>query len=107
MGSDSETGSFSFTDGIATPDYQESVEDAINVLIVGETQHGKSTLIRQIGHYAGVTDLDIKVGRGNKSCTTTVGQYTFSVALQRYQLLDLKEKPITKLEIRRSLQVDD
>lgn len=39
--------------------------------------------------------FDIKIGGSNKSCTKTVGQYNFSISLQRYQLEDLNEKPIT------------
>jgi hypothetical protein len=56
------------------PPYKEKVETlrgggtaqdlAINVLIVGETQNGKSTLIRQIGVYSGVPDLDVRIGFG-------------------------------------------
>ena len=77
-------------------EYEETLEDPIIVLVVGETQHGKSTLIRQIGRYAGATDLDIKIGRGSKSCTTAVGQHAFSIPLQRYQLVDIDQKPITE-----------
>lgn len=36
----------------------------MNVLIIGETQNGKSTMIRQIGVYAGVPDINIKIGFG-------------------------------------------
>jgi hypothetical protein len=98
MGSDSDNGGPSFMDGVSPRDYQEIPEDPIIVLIVGETQHGKSALIRQIGRYAGATDLDIKIGGGNKSCTRTVGQYTFSIPLQKYQLVDREDKPITGMK---------
>jgi len=58
------------------PAYKEKTEEklrnsgatqdfAINVLIVGETQNGKSTLIRQMGVYSGEPDLDIRIGFGN------------------------------------------
>lgn len=36
----------------------------INVLIIGETQNGKSTMIRQMGVYAGVPELNIRIGFG-------------------------------------------
>ena len=36
----------------------------INVLVIGETQNGKSTMIRQMGIYAGVPDINVKIGFG-------------------------------------------
>ena len=36
----------------------------INVLVIGETQNGKSTMIRQMGVYAGVPDINVKIGFG-------------------------------------------
>lgn len=36
----------------------------INVLIIGETQNGKSTMIRQMGVYAGMPELNIQIGFG-------------------------------------------
>jgi hypothetical protein len=36
----------------------------INVLIIGETQNGKSTMIRQLGLYAGMPEIQINIGRG-------------------------------------------
>lgn len=39
-------------------------EVPLNILVIGETQNGKSTMIKQIGVYAGVPDIDIKIGFG-------------------------------------------
>jgi predicted GTPase len=36
----------------------------INVLIIGETQNGKSTMIKQLGRYAGVPEIDVNIGMG-------------------------------------------
>ncbi|KAK3169506.1 hypothetical protein OEA41_008890 [Lepraria neglecta] len=68
----------------------------INVLVVGETQNGKSTMIRQMGVYAGVPDINVKIRFGNVSCTRNVGQYDISTALRRYYLTDLNGKGIKK-----------
>jgi predicted GTPase len=46
---------------------QPKEEKPINVLIVGETQNGKSTLVKQIGVYAGVPNIDVQVGSGMSS----------------------------------------
>lgn len=56
--------------GTAPPIYEEratGTEVAVNVLIVGETQNGKSTLIRQIGIYTGASELDVRIGLGTSS----------------------------------------
>lgn len=39
-------------------------EPPLNVLILGETANGKSTLIRQLGIYAGDKDPNVKIGYG-------------------------------------------
>lgn len=57
MRSNNDNKSSSFPNRVAAPDDQEKPEDPIIILIVGETQQGKSTLIRQIGRYAGAADL--------------------------------------------------
>lgn len=96
--SSSETSSFPAETGEpAGPTYEEAAqENRIIVLIVGETQHGKSTLIKQIGRYAKSSDLHIRIGNGNGSCTTAVGQYNFSIPLHKYKLLDNLGKPFTE-----------
>jgi predicted GTPase len=44
---------------------KELVEDLPrNILIIGETANGKSTLIRQLGRYAGNYKLNVKIGYG-------------------------------------------
>jgi hypothetical protein len=68
--------------------------EGINVLIVGETQQGKSTLIKQLSKYAGLSDLNIAIGRGNGSCTKSVGFYSISTELQQYQLVNFTGNPL-------------
>ncbi|KAH6889465.1 hypothetical protein B0T10DRAFT_572933 [Thelonectria olida] len=60
----------------------------VNVLILGETANGKSTLIRQLGVCAGNTNPDVKIGYGNVSCTKEVGRYPISAKLRNYYLED-------------------
>ena len=43
-------------------------ESPKNILIVGETANGKSTLIRQMGVYACVPDINVKIGYGIAFC---------------------------------------
>jgi hypothetical protein len=38
----------------------------VNILILGETQNGKSTLIKQLGVYSKKRDNDIGIGNGRK-----------------------------------------
>ena len=61
---------------------------ATQVLIVGETQQGKSTLISRISNYAKASRIDIGIGNGNTSCTKCVGVYAISAAPRAYCLLD-------------------
>jgi hypothetical protein len=75
-------------------DSPDGSNDRITVLVVGETQQGKSTMIRQFSRYAGIPDLDIDIGVGNRSCTSDVGLYSFSTFLQSYRLEDQNRKPI-------------
>lgn len=42
----------------------KNAEPPLNVLILGETANGKSTLIRQLGVYAGDTYPSVKIGDG-------------------------------------------
>jgi hypothetical protein len=72
-----------------------SGNESINVLIVGETQQGKSTLIKQLSKYAGILDLDIGIGNGNESCTTQVGIYNIVAELKQYQLVDHEDQLIS------------
>lgn len=43
------------------------LETPLNVLILGETANGKSTLIRQLAVYAGNRNPEVKVGYGSLS----------------------------------------
>lgn len=72
-------------------------DESINVLIVGETQQGKSTLIKQLSKYAGTPDLDIGIGNGNESCTKRVGVYPVSAELKQFQLVDHEGQVISDL----------
>ncbi|KAF3176085.1 hypothetical protein TWF225_008783 [Orbilia oligospora] len=66
-----------------------SIQDGpINVLIVGETQQGKSTLVKHIHTYAGLPDPDIKIGSGNVSCTRFSQYYELDINLRSYHLED-------------------
>ena len=58
-------------------------KDPIHVLIVGETQEGKSTLIKHINKYAERSDLNIDIGFGNVSCTRILGEYRIPTVLRR------------------------
>ncbi|KAK3329986.1 hypothetical protein B0H66DRAFT_42635 [Apodospora peruviana] len=60
----------------------------INVLILGETANGKSTLVKQLGIYGGNPDPKVKIGFGNESCTKTVGSHPMSTNLRSYRLDD-------------------
>ncbi|OIW28705.1 hypothetical protein CONLIGDRAFT_617637 [Coniochaeta ligniaria NRRL 30616] len=60
----------------------------INILILGETQNGKSTLIKQLGVYGKKRDNNINIGHGNLSCTTEVGIYPLATKLRTYHLVD-------------------
>lgn len=76
-------------------DAPPSETEALNVLIVGETQQGKSTLIKQLAQYAGISNLVIAIGDGNESCTKQVGVYEISADLKQYQLVDQEEQVIS------------
>ncbi|KAK6511372.1 hypothetical protein TWF481_000289 [Arthrobotrys musiformis] len=60
----------------------------INVLIVGETQQGKSSLVRNIHGYADLPDPNIQIGGGNVSCTRISQYYKVDVKLRSYHLQD-------------------
>ncbi|KID81314.1 hypothetical protein MGU_11313 [Metarhizium guizhouense ARSEF 977] len=76
-------------------DTPSSATETINVLIVGETQQGKSTLIKQLAQYAGIPPLDVDIGDGNESCTKKVGVYEVSADLKQYQLVDQEGQAIS------------
>ncbi|KAF3933398.1 hypothetical protein ABW19_dt0207167 [Dactylella cylindrospora] len=70
----------------------------INVLIVGETQQGKSTLVQNINTYAGQSDINIEIGSGNRSCTRTTTKYDLDITLRSFHLEDHDGKmlPVAK-----------
>ncbi|KAF5684303.1 hypothetical protein FCIRC_4006 [Fusarium circinatum] len=82
-------------DAVPTPVDKKSANHKItsaelpsNVLILGETANGKSTLIRQLGVYAGNKSPDVEIGHGNLSCTKEVGKYPLSTQLCSFYLED-------------------
>ena len=70
----------------------------LQVLIVGESQQGKSTLIKQLNRYSDQPDIEIGIGHGNLACTKTVGQYTITAKLTRHQLVNPDGRPIEGLD---------
>lgn len=50
--------------GPATPASTSHADEPINVLILGETANGKSTLIRRLGTYSGNETPDVLIGNG-------------------------------------------
>ena len=56
----------------------------INVLVTGECQQGKSTLIHQLAKYADVPNLPIAIGSGSIRCTTEIGNYDMPITLREY-----------------------
>jgi len=74
---------------------------------VGETQQGKSTLIKYITKYAGRPDHTIKIGDGNTSCTKSVDVYTVTVAPKEYRLIDNQGEPITDIAYEDLGDLDD
>ncbi|KAK3682368.1 hypothetical protein B0T22DRAFT_521632 [Podospora appendiculata] len=80
----------------AAPPYDEA-PTTINVIITGECQQGKSTLIQQLSRYANAEDLSIGIGDGNKACTMDVSAYDLQIKLRSFQLVDIATgKPIQK-----------
>ena len=75
----------------------EDATQALNILIVGESQQGKSTLIKQLNRYAKQPDIAIGIGHGNVACTKIVGQYNIPATIARYQLVNPDETPIGEL----------
>lgn len=71
---------------------------AVQVLIVGESQQGKSTLIRQLNRYSDQPDIDIGIGDGNVACTKVVGKYTIATKLTQHQLQNPDGRPIESLD---------
>ncbi|KAJ6257429.1 hypothetical protein Dda_8320 [Drechslerella dactyloides] len=75
-------------------DAEESAPDipydgsVLNVLVVGETQQGKSTLVRNLLEYAKMPEADVKVGNGNRACTINPQDYEMEVPLRSYHLED-------------------
>ncbi|KAF3906829.1 hypothetical protein ABW21_db0200083 [Orbilia brochopaga] len=59
-----------------------------NVLVIGETQQGKSTLVRNLLEYAKLPEADIKVGNGNRACTANPQDYEMVIPLRSYHLED-------------------
>lgn len=100
-------------DTSAESDLQLSIPPAydevptINVIVTGESQQGKSTLIRQLARYAGTSGLSIGIGDGNKTCTMEVGNYDLSVTLRGYQLVDLNNERIEKQNYSDLATLDD
>ncbi|PNP78511.1 hypothetical protein FNYG_08141 [Fusarium nygamai] len=97
-------------DAVPTPVDEKSANHKVtavklpsNVLILGETANGKSTLIRQLGVYAGNKSPDVEIGHGNLSCTKEVGKYPLSTQLCSFYLEDtysgqpLKKKGYSEL----------
>ncbi|KAF3922262.1 hypothetical protein ABW20_dc0103520 [Dactylellina cionopaga] len=70
------------------PDTGHIRVDRFNVLVVGETQQGKSTLIQNLGTYADLPDLDIEIGNGNRSCTRSSEKYDLDIPLRSFHLED-------------------
>ncbi|EPS35826.1 hypothetical protein H072_10729 [Dactylellina haptotyla CBS 200.50] len=60
----------------------------INVLVVGETQQGKSTLVRNLLEYAKLPEADVKIGNGNRACTANPQDYEMEIPLRSYHLQD-------------------
>ena len=79
----------------------------VNVLIVGESQQGKSTLIKRLTKYAGTPNNSIKIGTGNGACTKSVDVYTVTVAPKEYQLVDGDGNPIKDLGYEALRDLDD
>ncbi|TGJ83243.1 hypothetical protein E0Z10_g5511 [Xylaria hypoxylon] len=75
-----------------------SMKRSINVLVLGETAMGKSTLIRQLGIYSGIVNPVIKIGLGNQSCTKHVGNHPVSTSLRMYHLEDPSGSPIRNVD---------
>lgn len=78
----------------------------INVLILGETANGKSTLIRRLGVYSGNKTPEVLIGNGNESCTKIVESHPVSTPLHSYSLLDTQDKPITCSDYDELLELD-
>ncbi|KAH7126463.1 hypothetical protein B0J13DRAFT_598868 [Dactylonectria estremocensis] len=76
------------------PTYDEA--STINVIITGECQQGKSTLIQQLCQYAGAADMPIGIGDGNKACTMDVGNYDMSIRLRTFQMADAAGQPLER-----------
>ncbi|KAL8306413.1 hypothetical protein RB597_003063 [Gaeumannomyces tritici] len=66
----------------------------INVLILGETANGKSTLIRRLGIYSGNKAPEVVIGNGNESCTKIVKSHPVSTPLHSYSLMDTLGEPL-------------
>jgi hypothetical protein len=88
------------TNGDSTPqsDVPPAYDEvsAINVIITGECQQGKSTLIQQLSQYAGVSDLSIGIGDGNKAYTMEIGTYNLAIKLRTFKLMDDAGQEIEK-----------
>ncbi|CAH0025885.1 unnamed protein product [Clonostachys rhizophaga] len=73
-----------------------SKSPTVNIIITGECQQGKSTLIRQLIRYAGAKDVPIGIGDGNRACTMDVGNYDIPIKLRAFQLIDAAGQPIKR-----------
>ncbi|KLU91322.1 hypothetical protein MAPG_09843 [Magnaporthiopsis poae ATCC 64411] len=80
--------------GPAAPASTPHADKPINVLILGETANGKSTLIRRLGTYSGNEAPDVVIGNGNESCTKTVASHPVSTRLHSYSLIDTLGEPL-------------
>ncbi|KAI9930763.1 hypothetical protein MW887_011520 [Aspergillus wentii] len=93
------------SENIVPPSYGEAC--TINVLITGECQQGKSTLIRHLARYADLPNFSIGIGSGNKAYTMEVGNYDMPVTLRRYQLVDFNNQPIAPREYSDLAELND
>ncbi|MCJ1286456.1 hypothetical protein MMC26_005801 [Xylographa opegraphella] len=82
------------SESIPPPYSPQNETSEINVLIVGETQHGKSTLVQAISSYAGAGYEDIEIGDNGQSCTKEVGRYSITTTIDQYQLVDHNGHPV-------------
>jgi hypothetical protein len=71
------------------PPYLSKSASSINVLVVGETQHGKSTLIKRLIQYAQLPETNIGIGTGNVSCTKEATPYAIETQLRSFHLVDI------------------
>lgn len=82
------------------PQYTEKASlgiKPVNILVVGESQQGKSSLIKSLTSYAGLPESDIGIGTGNLACTKIVKQYEIPTVLRKFKLADPGGHALPKL----------